>query len=479
LRQAWLRTSALVYLPALGTALALGLAAAPLVADTILLKNGKRIVATAVREEGARITYETADGEYALPRSLVERIEKGGEASSRPSRAVEMPLPAVPAAPASGKPPVLPSGEVDRPYLEALATQPNLDEAGKHKLAALFLAAMDYEMRRNRTDAALALAERAVSVVSQDPQLMLAHGVLLLHKQQYQAARDRLNRARLAAPDSALVWKFLGFAEYFSDRTDDAIRSWRKSLSLAPDAEVTRMLERAQRETSAEANFEQAASSHFTLRFEGRQVVPAFRREILEVLEHHYQDLDRQLDASLREPIPVILYTSQAFRDVTRAPAWVGALNDGRMRVPVEGLSSVTSDLSRVLKHELVHSMVWAKTHGRCPTWLNEGLAQLLEGSSIRGDRRLAELWESGRRLPWSALQGSFTGLGPGMAALAYTQSLAATEYLTSLYGPHELVRLLGRLDGGQSIEAALGSVYRLDYAELDRGIVQWLRSSR
>src|SRR5580704_15055595 len=52
------------------------------------------------------------------------------------------------------------------------------------------------------------------------------------------------------------------------------------------------------------------------------------------------------------------------------APSWVGALNDGRIRVPVEGLTSLTPELSRILKHELTHSFVQQKTHGRAPVWL-------------------------------------------------------------------------------------------------------------
>jgi len=39
----------------------------------------------------------------------------------------------------------------------------------------------------------------------------------------------------------------------------------------------------------------------------------------------------------------------------------VGALNDGRIRVPVEGLTSMTEELARVLKHELTHSFVGQK----------------------------------------------------------------------------------------------------------------------
>ena len=390
-----------------------GLAALPAAPDTIILKNGRRIVANEVREEGSRVSYETEDGTYSFPRSLVERIEKqeGFARPAAPRRATTTLLPPILPSAATEKAPVLSSGELDHKSLERMARQTNLDKAGRRRLAAVFLAAIEYQMRRGRTD--------------------------------------------------------------------HAIRAWRKSLSLAPDSGVEHMLERAQRETVAEAHYEQASSGHFTLRFEGRQVAPAFRREILQVLERHYQELDRQLDASLREPIAVILYTDQAFRDVTRAPSWAGALNNGRMRIPVEGLSSVTPQLSAVLKHELVHSLVWAKTKGRCPAWLNEGLAQVLEGSSVRGNQRLAKLWMAGQLLPWPGLEESFVHLGPGLAAVAYAQSLAATEFLVRRHGMHELERLLEHLANGQPIASALNSVHRLDYQALNRNVGKWLRDTQ
>ena len=459
-----------------------GLAALPAAPDTIILKNGRRIVANEVREEGSRVSYETEDGTYSFPRSLVEHIEKqeGFARPAAPRRATTTLLPPILPSAATEKAPVLSSGELDHKSLERMARQTNLDKAGRRRLAAVFLAAIEYQMRRGRTDDALSLSRTGVSAFPRDPHLTLAHGALLLHKQQYQAAREWLLRARVAAPNSAQAWKFLGFAEYFPDRTDHAIRAWRKSLSLAPDSGVEHiMLERAQRETVAEAHYEQASSGHFTLRFEGRQVAPAFRREILQVLERHYQELDRQLDASLREPIAVILYTDQAFRDVTRAPSWAGALNNGRMRIPVEGLSSVTPQLSAVLKHELVHSLVWAKTKGRCPAWLNEGLAQVLEGSSVRGNQRLAKLWMAGQLLPWPGLEESFVHLGPGLAAVAYAQSLAATEFLVRRHGMHELERLLEHLANGQPIASALNSVHRLDYQALNRNVGKWLRDTQ
>ena len=59
-------------------ALALFVTAASASADTIVLKNGRRITATNVVEAGDKITYETSAGELTLPKSIVDHVEKGG-----------------------------------------------------------------------------------------------------------------------------------------------------------------------------------------------------------------------------------------------------------------------------------------------------------------------------------------------------------------------------------------------------------------
>src|SRR5262249_19282765 len=46
-------------------------------ADTIVLKNGKRILALSVVEEGDKVRYETAAGQLRLPKSIVDHIERG------------------------------------------------------------------------------------------------------------------------------------------------------------------------------------------------------------------------------------------------------------------------------------------------------------------------------------------------------------------------------------------------------------------
>ena len=45
--------------------------------DTIVLKNGRRIVALSAVEDGDKIRYETSAGELSLPKSMVDHIERG------------------------------------------------------------------------------------------------------------------------------------------------------------------------------------------------------------------------------------------------------------------------------------------------------------------------------------------------------------------------------------------------------------------
>src|SRR5215467_10182311 len=52
------------------------------VADTIVLKNGRRIAAINAVEEGDKVRYMTSAGELSLPKSIVDHIEKGGFVST-------------------------------------------------------------------------------------------------------------------------------------------------------------------------------------------------------------------------------------------------------------------------------------------------------------------------------------------------------------------------------------------------------------
>ena len=79
------------------------------------------------------------------------------------------------------------------------------------------------------------------------------------------------------------------------DRSREAIAPWKRSLETRPNERVRQYLAKAQRELAAEASFGQQESSHFTLRYEGKQTSDQLRRQIIMTLESEYDDLVRQL----------------------------------------------------------------------------------------------------------------------------------------------------------------------------------------
>jgi len=265
---------------------------------------------------------------------------------------------------------------------------------------------------------------------------------------------------------------------YFSlDRSNDASTAFERSLKIQPDDKVKEMLEKVKRELATDENFQSETSLHFKMRFEGGQVSPAFRHDLLQTLEHHFDELVRETGYLPGDDIPVILYTQQQYFDVTRAPTWTGALNDGKLRIPIQGLSSVNSELSKTLKHELAHSFINQLTRGRCPTWLNEGVAQLLEPrSTISDGHELALVYAAGKNVPLNQLEGSFTSYSGMAATVAYAESLAAVEHIRDVYGMSTVSGILKRIGEGSSTEAALRAEIHSGYDGLEQELTARLK---
>src|SRR5581483_8754112 len=207
-----------------------------------------------------------------------------------------------------------------------------------------------------------------------------------------------------------------------------------------------------------------------------KETTEALRGQILTVLEADYDDLVRDLGMPPRDNILVTLYTETAFFDVTHAPSWVGALNDGKLRIPVSGLTSVSPELARVLKHELAHSFIMKLSGGRCPPWLNEGIAQFLEPKNLGSDgHQLALLYKAQQNIPFNVLEGSFVTFSGAKAYVAYAESLAAVSYINDSYGLSDVQRILERLSQGNSTEAALRATLHSDYGQFEMDLGRYL----
>ena len=465
------------------------LVAVPCLAQvSIRLKNGRTIVADEASEKDGRIQYTIGDDHYAIPKSVVERIESepskplSGDAvrPGRESGALAQDPATLPTTPMHNLPSadrmtarVIHDGKVDDEALALLERAGNSDTT-----AAGFFAAGRFQFERGNRDRARFYFERALSFAPQNDTILSHYAATLVQLGRAAEAVTFAERAARLAPNSADAFTVLGFAYYGSNGDGHAIRAWKRALELRPDDTLRAYLEKAEREEKTESDFRQAETGHFVVHFEGASTEDGVRASIQAELEKAYSDLVAALGISPRASIPVSLYTNQAFFDVTQAPAWSGAINDGRLRIPVQGLTEVTPELRRVLRHELTHSFISQIAGGRCPQWLNEGIAQLMEPRTIGPTRgpRLAQLYAAGQQIPLNGLELSFLNFSPFEAVLAYDESLAAAEYIRDTYGISELESILKKIGEGSSTESALRLTIHSGYSGLEESVGRFLK---
>src|SRR4029079_6872828 len=140
--------------------------------------------------------------------------------------------------------------------------------------------------------------------------------------------------------------------------------------------------ERWTRERDLHERMNLAVGDHFTVSFEGAQDA-AMASQALESLDRAFWRICDVFGTFPPKTIPVVLYSGEQFRDITRSPQWAAAVYDGTIRVPMRGAGENGEDLDRVLAHEFSHALILEMATRGLPTWLNEGLASALESDNL------------------------------------------------------------------------------------------------
>jgi tetratricopeptide (TPR) repeat protein len=300
-------------------------------------------------------------------------------------------------------------------------------------------------------------------------------GIAYFHLRDDKHAEWELDRALEINPKEAMANEFLGELYYRKDDLETAVSYWEKAVALNPsNAALRARLDRIRKEHKAEKNFNRDMTGHFLTKYEGKEKVET-GRIVLKVLEDAYSEVGRGLSYYPDREIQVILYSGQQFKEVTDAPGWSGGLFDGKIRIPIGGIEKETPGLRMLLYHEYTHAVVRAITP-RCPTWLNEGLAQYFEGRQIDARQRetLQKIAQAGNLPSLKSLEGSFMGLGSGQAHNAYLISLSAVRYLIDSFGVYRTKDILDELARGADMGNALSRGLKISYDEFERG---WKRS--
>jgi hypothetical protein len=450
-------------------------------ADTIVLKSGRRIETWKVEERGDRVYYQTPDGEVGIPKRLVERIERdnaapswaaGGAGSAR-----DLPQLEVPAAAAAGLENVIVDGKVDRARLAQLEDEANRIPTGegKQRAAAAHARVGEFHLSRGELEAAAESYRRALRFEPNHPALLLNLAAVEVQQQRYPAALEHIALALRDPRYRFEAYRLQGWIYYHTEDMNRALAAWKSALAERHDPELEALLEKAEREERVAEDYLQHQSGRFVLRYDSGEARGRVHIQILAELDSMFSEMVSAFNYSPREPIVVLLYPDVTFYELTGMPPQVHGLYDGKIRVPVQGLSEMPPRLRTTLRHELVHAFVFYRTRGRAPRWLQEGLAQWHAGQRPSAPASaFRPLFEprDGSALP--RIEDGFDDMRS--IGAAYMASWYVVDALQSRYGRGDMDRFLEALAGGESQAQALYSAFRLRYEDLDREVFDSLR---
>ena len=348
-----------------------------------------------------------------------------------------------------------------------------LDDDRSSPAAIRGLAATLHALGRKRyvagdLEGAAGYLERAVEYQPEeaDSHLLLA-AVYFRQGELYEARRaaDEVLSLREGHPQAH---ELLGDISYQEGYLTRAVPEWEAALEGAGRhaARLRARIERAERESDAESSFGREVSVHFTLQYDDT-VPDDIAAAILEEMEQAYDAIGSELGNYPEGDIPVILYSKVVFTEITRNPLWVAGSFDGKIRVPVRGLTSARDvyRLRPILTHELAHAFIQRMAPRGLPLWFQEGLAKHFEG--FASEHAYSYLESNAGAFPRSldGLNGGLRGR-TGQVQAAYLASLLALRILIDEEGFWSVRTILESVGRGVPFATAFAEETRLSLAE-------------
>ena len=221
----------------------------------------------------------------------------------------------------------------------------------------------------------------------------------------------------------------------------------------------------------------------------GRTIPQKLLSVVSQIIEHTYQEVGKifqchpqykvpvsienakQMDtpkainpmASVTSPTSLVEVGDHTLFSNASLPQWaVACYDNGSIRLSYRPYSdSNIGILYAVIRHEWAHLLIDLLAQGRCPNWLDEGLAQFIARPLMNSEKtRLQQASRDKYLLPLRLLQKPFRTLPEKQRRLAYLQSYAITKYLIQRFGFAALRNVLKHLGDEKSTDTAFQAVF-------------------
>lgn len=276
-------------------------------------------------------------------------------------------------------------------------------------------------------------------------------------------------------PEHVDAHYLLGELYYLRQDLGKAQESWERAVKLAPNRkDIQERLDRVRQELKIEKGLARSDTHPFVVRFAEGQI-PVDVGSLRQLLRDTHRQVGQQMGHFPDHLITVILYPESQFQQVKGVSHQIGGLYDGKIRLPLRPGELTGAELQRVLWHEYTHAIVHDLSKGKCPLWLNEGIATLQEARVRAPDLAEARAaFRAGKVPAWPTLWEA--PYEPATLRLNYQVSYLIAQYLVKRWSWKELAGVLRRLGQGYPIGDALRAQYKEDPAVLEKDWHRWLR---
>jgi Tfp pilus assembly protein PilF len=357
----------------------------------------------------------------------------------------------------------------------ALEIEPASEPVRKGLAKAFFELGVSH-LRAGRMQQSRDVLEKAVKAQPESAEYHLLLAEVIFKGADTRAARHEIDRALERAPDGAAARELSGDIYDREGQLNQAVGEWETAAKAGGSHALAGKIARGRREMTAEAGMERESSRYFTILYE-RAVPRELVQGFFKVLDQAFDVLHDRLGEYPKEAITVILYAKSDFKSVTQAPDWSGGLYDGKIRIPVGGLTTVeeAAGLQAVLVHEMTHSFLYRMAPAGLPLWFNEGLATAIQGwdtGKVRAyfsehpPEGLASLADVDR-----ALQGR-----GGDVTAGYMAARLAVGDLEEMRGFGAIRRIIAGVGAGGAFAEVFRDEARVEVAEFED---RWRRGLR
>lgn len=241
-------------------------------------------------------------------------------------------------------------------------------------------------------------------------------------------------------------------------------------------------------------NYKKLSTARFTLYIEQNGIAQVYEqiseeelsKVALNLLDDIYEEISRIIKVAPQEKVVLRFLSPEEFRKQTGAPSWTNAMFfRGEIIMPFSKEQSLDiAELREAIRHEYTHALLAEASSYRIPAWLDEGIAQMIEGKQNPVlAPALRTLSKKEHLINFKNLQDGFVNLNDEIVPAAYAQSLFAAKSIVNRYGFKKIANYLAQLKLGASqdkaFSLAFGQTQSLFEKQLTKQVKRWAGSSR